>query len=98
MGYDDFECIVCYCRYRINHIPDDDNRCDVCLNCISCITKGNDVSERVIGVLQSNLWTCNSSCDSCKNDGIVTIEVAACRHHLGDFLSSEENESEEIEC
>lgn len=96
MGYDDDECMFCYCKYSCNTIPEDDTHYDVCLKCLSYVTQGDSTSGRVIGALQNNRWTCNSHCDYCDKKSMITIEIALCKHHLGDFPSSY-SESEESE-
>lgn len=96
MGYDDDECMFCYCVYGCNTIPEDDTHYDVCLKCLSYVTQGDSTSGRVIGALQNNRWTCNSHCGYCDKKSMITIEIALCKHHLGDFPSSS-SESEESE-
>ena len=97
MGYDDFECMACYCKYSCNTVPEDDARYDVCLKCISYITQGNGPTGRVIGALQRNEWTCNAYCHSCEKDGLLTIEISLCKHHLGDMIPSSSSDSENEE-
>lgn len=95
MGYDDGECMACYCGYGGNCLVDNDAHYDVCLKCISGFTRGGGVSGRVISVLKNNDWSCDSFCQSCKKKGRVTIEISLCSAHIGRCSSSSSSSEEE---
>ncbi len=95
MGYDDGECIGCYCNFGGNC---DGTERDMCLVCIYKLC-GTRSSNRVTYVLKNNDWDTNETCDACLNDGI-TIRVTVCDYHVGECNRSDEadeNTNEESE-
>jgi hypothetical protein len=76
MGYDDFECLVCYQNGRGNHIPDDrESKGWICAQCV-----GDTSVSRVASVLKYNCDIGTKDCDVC-GDISLCHYVTMCNEH-----------------
>ena len=97
MGYDDFECFACYCRYGCNNLIEIDIRHRVCLSCIDTMTRNGHITASLIDVLKESRWLGNTTCELCDEKCIMSIEISLCNYHLASELSDREEEEEERE-
>jgi hypothetical protein len=82
MGYDDGECISCFCTGGGNNLlsddsSDNDRHTPSCLTCIDEMCKSG-ATYRVLNVLKENDWNTNGTCGCCFNTDIITIDVTIC--------------------
>lgn len=83
MGYDDGECIVCYCHGFGN------NHCDsriLCLCCIGLVIRGLDLWGRSQSVIRDKLSQLDH--DKCHSCGMraYTAEISVCDMHFRDIF------------
>ena len=77
MGYDDNECLICYCRnYGNNPIDDDDEEGGMYYVCMNCL--GTNLSDRVTRTLTR---TRSDKCELCDKECLV-YEILACHSHF----------------
>lgn len=100
MGYNEGECVACYCKYASNNRVDDDEedtQYEVCLTCISKFTRAGYMTSSILYTLKNSHWSGNSTCDLCDDTRIVTIDISLCDYHLTSELSEGEEEEDEEE-
>ena len=85
MGYDDGECLPCYCQGGGNNLLDEkEGKISVCLSCIDKMC-GDGSTPRVLGVLQHSDWDTNGTCRCCEKENVITIKVSVCSYHQDDY-------------
>ena len=73
MGYDDCECLACYCNGGGNNPCK--GRYDTCLTCVDAICK-DGATHRVTFALKNNDWNPDNECELCHKSRKITIQIA----------------------
>jgi hypothetical protein len=86
MGYDDDECLECYCSGGGNEPCS--NFLETCLTCVDKICVSS--TPRVISALKNFDWSCTETCTKCDSTSI-TLNVPLCDHHLKQRFTNDPN-------
>jgi len=102
MGYDEYECLSCYCGDGGGGNNPTSKKAWTCMKCIDRITEEYQDCSRVISAIK--YWTQNESrhgdCERCGRTKKLVLNVTTCKYHprvdpVNDSVSSESFESSE---
>lgn len=91
MGYDELECLICYCNGYGNNPVDDDKTEHVCMICIAKITK-NCTSTRVASALKNCVV---DTCDLCNRLNVMGFRVTSCGDHEKPDVTLEDDDEDD---
>jgi hypothetical protein len=92
MGYDDDECLSCYCGDNGSGNNPTDESARTCLGCFNRITENYQNYPRVMSALRT--WnTSYSNCERCGRQNCHVYNVPTCEYHPS--VSSQRDESED---
>ena len=95
MGYDDWECLSCYCDNNYNDSTS--QKAATCLKCIDKITEGCQGIQRVMRAIFESHQYCGF-CQRCGRQDRYVFEVSTCKKHpLAGEEEQKEEEEEEVE-